>query len=155
VFTKEDIRPLNLNAPFTEVDGLQGSALLTRAYDQSGAKKFMKSLGFGEHEKFDLEAQDIYNKLFRNLLAESHVSSLSALFAWTVGEGEQVRLSSILAGFWVCPCCPKSLLFLLIQWTPLRFWFGMCATSTIRCGVERITMPKRGVNWAFLKINTN
>jgi hypothetical protein len=99
VFTKEDIRPLNLNAPFTEVDGLQGSALLTRAYDQSDAKKFMKSLGFGEHEKFDLEAQDIYNKLFRNLLAESHVSSLSALFAWTVGEGEQVRLSSILAGF--------------------------------------------------------
>jgi hypothetical protein len=22
-------------------------------------------------------------------------------------------------------------------------------------GIERITMPKRGVNWAFLKINTN
>jgi hypothetical protein len=52
----------------------------------------MKSLGFGEHKKFDLEAQGIYNKMFRNLLAESHVSSLSALFVWTVGEGEQVRL---------------------------------------------------------------
>jgi hypothetical protein len=24
-----------------------------------------------------------------------------------------------------------------------------------RCRGERITMPKRGVNWAFLKINTN
>jgi hypothetical protein len=27
----------------------------------------------------------------------------------------------------------------------------MYATQT----TERITMPKRGVNWAFLKINTN
>jgi hypothetical protein len=30
----------------------------------------MESLGFGNHEKFDLEEQDKYSKLFGDLLAE-------------------------------------------------------------------------------------
>jgi hypothetical protein len=32
---------------------------------------------------------------------------------------------------------------------------GNRGTGEVCRGGERITMPKRGVNWAFLKINTN
>jgi hypothetical protein len=30
-----------------------------------------------------------------------------------------------------------------------------CLGVALGNSIERITMPKRGVNWAFLKINTN
>jgi hypothetical protein len=44
-----------------------------------------------------------------------------------------------------------SLIFLVDSWV----WWSFISNLLIIFLVERITMPKRGVNWAFLKFNNN
>ena len=50
-------------------------------------RKVMRSLGFGLQEKIDVAVQDEYGKLYGQKLNESHVSTLAAIFGWTVEEG--------------------------------------------------------------------
>lgn len=57
----------------------------------------MRHLGFGEREVLDLAAQDSYSKLYKPLLSDSHVSAMAAIFGWTVGEGDEVRSTEVLA----------------------------------------------------------
>uniref|UniRef100_K3YC40 Uncharacterized protein n=1 Tax=Setaria italica TaxID=4555 RepID=K3YC40_SETIT len=43
------------------------------------------------------KTQDSYSKLYKPLLSDSHVSAMAAIFGWTVGEGDEVRSTEVLA----------------------------------------------------------
>lgn len=60
--------------------------------------KVMRSMGFGNQEKFSITEQDRYSKLFGESLSDPKVSALAAIFGWTVEEGDEVR-SADLADF--------------------------------------------------------
>jgi hypothetical protein len=62
-------------------------------------KKVMKSLGFGNQEKFSIEDQDRYCKLFGAMLSDPHVSALAAIFGWAVDDGDEVRSAGFQADF--------------------------------------------------------
>jgi len=62
-------------------------------------RKVMRRLGFEATEKIDPKTQDAYFKTFGQMLSDSHMAAMTAIFGWTTEEDLQVRGTGTWFGF--------------------------------------------------------